>query len=336
MKPANENPKRRSRLYRSPGTQMLRNLWPVFSILLVLALAMSFASQYGFSQRGVFVTKIGGIKPGTERGQFFYPNNLTVDGQGNVLVADTGNHRVVKLDSEGRWIITFGSAGRGDGQLNLPTDVAVDRQGDFYVADTGNDRIVKFSSAGKFVKAIAGLATPFGVTVDSNGNIYVADTSQHRVAVFSSEGALIKSWGQFGTEQPGDFRFLHDIELDSKGNVYVSDFVNHRIQKFTNDGKFLAMWGSLGRGRGQLNHPWALAFDRDDNLWVADFLNSRMQKFTSEGKNVGGFGTYAFLTPRIRDGQFDHPKGIAIDKERNIAWVAHSGAHRIEKYRLSR
>ena len=55
-----------------------------------------------------------------EAGQLRSPWGITVDGQGDVYVTDTGNHRVEKFDREGNFISQWGGFGGGDGQFNFP------------------------------------------------------------------------------------------------------------------------------------------------------------------------------------------------------------------------
>ncbi|KPJ50445.1 MAG: hypothetical protein AMJ38_01785 [Dehalococcoidia bacterium DG_22] len=81
---------------------------------------------------------------GTGPGRFIKPVGLAVDSEGNLYVADSGNHRVQKFDSEGGFIAEVGSLGDGEGKFNEPWGVAVDSEGNLYVADTWNNRIQKF------------------------------------------------------------------------------------------------------------------------------------------------------------------------------------------------
>ncbi len=76
---------------------------------------------------------------------------MTVDSSGNVYVADYGNNRIQKFDSNGNFITKWGSQGSGDGQFIQLNDVAVDSSGNVYVADYGNNRIQKFDSNGNFI-----------------------------------------------------------------------------------------------------------------------------------------------------------------------------------------
>ena len=84
------------------------------------------------------------------RAQLNYPAGVAVDKDGNVYLADTGNHRIRRVDTSGT-ITTIAGNGEpgygGDGgpaaeaQLASPFAVAVDGSGNLYVADLGNYRI---------------------------------------------------------------------------------------------------------------------------------------------------------------------------------------------------
>ena len=288
-----------------------------------------------------------------DKNKFSYPNGLTADRKGNIYVTDTGNARVVKLDTKGDTVGVWGTYGDRPGEFDLPSDVAVYEKGRdcaVYVADTMNNRIQQFTCEGKYVRQSGRkgegkgeLSAPHGLDVDKNGNVYVADTLNHRIVKFAPEGGFVTMWGTFGAAD-GEMQFPHDVAIDKKGDLLLTDFLNHRIQKFDANGTFLAKWGGHGSALGQFEHPWGIAIDNKDRVWVADMSNHRIQVFSPKGKNIGGYGKYKGRAERIaRKGEFrlqsvgfDHPKGLALPLSADRGtWdgrilVAHPGAHSVD------
>ncbi|MDR2965914.1 MAG: bacterial Ig-like domain-containing protein [Treponema sp.] len=133
--------------------------------------------------------------------QFFAPTGMAVDKDGNILVADTSNHRIRKIDLAAGVVTTIaGSAsGNQDGtgtvaRFNSPKGVAVDKDGNVYVTDRNNYRIRKITPDGE-VTTIAGSGTsgfldgtgtgvqftsPDAIAMDKDGNIYVTDSHSIR------------------------------------------------------------------------------------------------------------------------------------------------------------
>jgi DNA-binding beta-propeller fold protein YncE len=72
---------------------------------------------------------------------------MIVDHLGNVYVADTNNHRIMrwsKGSKEGQIIVGGNGSGQQSNQLNYPTGLSFDRLGNLYVADLSNNRVQKF------------------------------------------------------------------------------------------------------------------------------------------------------------------------------------------------
>ncbi len=145
-----------------------------------------------------------GYADGTNSGaKFLWPEGI-VFSQGNLFVADTGNHLVRKATLDGVVTTLAGSpgiSGSADGtnttaQFDMVGCIAADSRGNLFVADRGNHTIRRITPEG-VVTTIGGLAgspgrhddvgiaarfdSPDGITVDSNGVLYIADSMNNRI-----------------------------------------------------------------------------------------------------------------------------------------------------------
>jgi tripartite motif-containing protein 71 len=142
-----------------------------------------------FNSKGEYLSQFG--KEGTENGQFITPEAITIDSEGNILVADTGNNRVQEFNSAGEFVRKYGSEGTGNGQFKSPRGIAVDSEGKVWVTDSGNNRIERFSAKGGYLSQFGTGGTgngqfsePRGIAV-SGSNLWVADTENDRVQELS-------------------------------------------------------------------------------------------------------------------------------------------------------
>jgi len=230
---------------------------------------------------------------GSEAGQMESPGGFCLSAEGNILIADTNNHRIEEFTRWGAFVAAWGEEGSGPGQFSYPMAVAADSKGNIYVADTLNNRIQKFDAQYNFLlqwgvegNAPGQLLVPFDLDLDRQDNVYVADSGNSRIQMFTSQGILQAFWGEEGTE-PGQLQHPGGITVSPDGRIYVADSDNHRIQVFSREGAFLGYWGRQGNSIGELFNPYRLAVDDRGNVYVVDSGNGRLQKFTSAGTCLG-------------------------------------------------
>ncbi len=194
------------------------------------------------------------------------PIGLAVDATGNLYIADTLNHRVRKLATDGKITTVAGNGfeGRaGDGSaatsasLTGPQAVALDAAGNLYIADTSNAVVRKVAAdgtittvAGTGIKGHSGdggpatqaaLNYPKGLAVDGTGNLYIADSFNSRIRVVAATGVIttVAGNGTFGDSGDGgpatsaQLRFPSGLALDAAGNLHVADSQNSRIRRLT-------------------------------------------------------------------------------------------------------
>jgi hypothetical protein len=215
------------------------------------------------------------------------PLGLTANELGDVYVADTGNHRVVRFRNPARsltFIKAMGGYGATPGSFNAPQGVAMDNRGRVYVADTGNHRV-------QVLRADDVLDFWFGKRGVNAGELW----HPSGIAVTDQD----QRWSYYRDE------FIAVIDLD-----------HTRIQKFTLDGKFqkAIRLSEIGFATGHLAY---LATDYYSNIWVTDSANHCIHKFDRDLNYLTTFGRKG-----TGDKEFFEPRGIAIYKRFGQVFVA--------------
>jgi len=209
---------------------------------------------------------------GSGDGQFSDPYGVACNSRGDIIVAESSNHRMQVFDKAGKFLFKFGSEGNGNGQFLNPFGVTVDqRNNQIVVADSRNHRIQVFDEKGGLIRAFGSpgsgdgqLSNPFGVVVDSRGNYFVAEYGNHRVSVFDSNGQFLRKFGSNGNGN-GQLSCPVGIGLLSNGNVIVCEGSSKRVSIFDSQGNFVRHVCVR-----QLSNPRHLFVDSDDNILVAN------------------------------------------------------------------
>ena len=141
------------------------------------------------TEDGSAVRTIG--RRGGGPGEFNFPTNLFVNGNGRLYVTDTMNFRIQVFNPDGGFLGEFGTQGDTPGTLNRPKGVGVDSEGHIYVADSSFNNFQVFDAAGQLLLYVGTAGTdpgefflPAGLCVDGRDRIYVADQGNARVQVF--------------------------------------------------------------------------------------------------------------------------------------------------------
>ena len=201
--------------------------------------------------------------------------NLAVDSDGSLWVADQDAQDVRHYSPTGALLGTIGQGGTGPGQFTTPVGVAVDNSGHVYVSDFDADQILRFSTDGTYQTAwgAAGTAAgqtqhPAGIAWDqASGALIVADAGNHRLQAFDFDGQ--PAWSTTAT--PGDPAYLtrpRGVTVGPDGTIAVAEADTNapRIVLFSAAGQY------LGQTSANLpfTQPYDVAHDPSGNLWVAD------------------------------------------------------------------
>lgn len=266
------------------------------------------------SSTGIVSTFAGSGTQGATNGSgnlasFNGPAAVTVDGAGNVYVADSGNSLIRKISTAG--VVTTFAGGDTTAMANGtgtnasffdPLGVAVDASGNIFVADAGNN-MVRMITPAAVVSTLAGNSAnstlfnnPTGVAVNAAENVFVANYLDNNILTVNAAGfaGTLAGTGQPGSSNgPGStatFYFPNGVATDARGNVYVADWVNNLIRKISSNGVVSTLAGSGAAGAidstgtsASFNGPAGLAVDAAGNVYVADADNNLIRKITPAG-----------------------------------------------------
>lgn len=228
-------------------------------------------------QKMIYHCKFGEF--GVMEGQFTEPSGVAVTLQGDVVVADTNNHRIQVFDKEGRFKFQFGECGKRDGQLLYPNRVAVNRMtGDIVVTERSpTHQIQVYNQYGQFLRKFGAniLQHPRGVTVDSKGRIVIVECKVMRVLIFDMFGNVLQ---KFGCSKY--LEFPNGVVTSDKQEIYISDNRAHAVKVFNYEGQFVRQIG----GEGITNYPIGVGINHLGEIVVADNHNNfNLTIFTQDG-----------------------------------------------------
>lgn len=234
--------------------------------------------------------EFGFVNGDTSVAQFNQPFGICLDTEGNVYLADAGNHCIRKISTDGQVSVFAGtgSAGYLDGpadeaKFNQPINICFDPEGNMFVSDFINQRIRKISTDME-VTTVAGSGIsgwqngpadeakfnyPRGICLDDTGNIYIGDSWNHRIRRISTDG-MVSDWAGGGTvigvgsvgghvdasDTAARFYTPCELSIDQYNNIFVADAYNHRIRKIDPDRNVTTVAGSgdIGPDGGGFNN----------------------------------------------------------------------------------
>lgn len=124
-------------------------------------------------------------------GQFSRPQSIAII-DGELIVTDACNHRVVVFDLDGKWKRNMGSVGSGPGQFRFPYGMDLDSDGNLVICEFGNNRVQKIDrKTGKSLgiwgspgREPGQLAYPWAVAVDRRDRVVAVDAGNNRLQVW--------------------------------------------------------------------------------------------------------------------------------------------------------
>ncbi|HLF41008.1 MAG TPA: NHL repeat-containing protein [Acidimicrobiia bacterium] len=214
------------------------------------------------------------------------PKGIVFDRDGNLLIADSGNDKIKRLDLTAGVITTVAGTGLGGGN-------ASEGRGDGGPATQ------------------AQMLEPRTVAVGPDGSLYIAEPKAHRVRRVDTSGIITTAAGTGRAAFSGDggpafkaaLNLPRGIAVDGSGMLFIADSMNQRIRRVDNDGVITTVAGrgtpcyfsernTCGDGGPALEAgfatPRAVEVGLNGELFVADTFNERIRRIE------------AFATPVVR------------------------------------
>ncbi|WP_114938222.1 NHL repeat-containing protein [Mucilaginibacter endophyticus] len=242
---------------------------------------------------------------------FNNPVSITLDGSGNLYVAESTGKVIRKITSAGAVTTlagggTSGADGTGTAAgFTSPTGIAVDANGVLYVADVY--KIRKVTSAGVVTtfagSGVSGSANGTGtaasfsqltsIIVGYSGNLYVTDSGNNMIRKITSDGVVSTLAGNGtsgstdGTGNTATFTTPISLTADNQGNIYVGDSA-HLIRAVDVFGKVTTIAGTgfsgLANGEGSkasFSTPYGMSVGVG-KVYVADTFNNMIRVITAQ------------------------------------------------------
>ncbi len=237
------------------------------------------------NQNGTVVNKIlatGGYSTTIPLGSGFAgPYGIAVNGGGTVFVADTGNSRVVKLDTAS---VDLGTIAIGQASATIPLTFTFDTGGtiaspvaltqgasglDFAIASGGTCTAGTYSAGNTCTVNVALSPQYPGLRM---GAVVLSDASGNAIASVYTHGVGSGPTPSFspGTQSTLPVAGLNQpfgVTVDAAGNIYIADDGNSRVVKIAAIG---GTQSTVGTGLG---NPHSVAVDGAGNVYIADYAN---------------------------------------------------------------
>lgn len=269
---------------------------------------------------------------GPARGaQINNPFGVELGPDGNLYFCDTGNHAIRKIDRKNGVITTVAGTGGVKG----------------YAGDGGPATAAK-------------LFEPYELRFDARGNLFFVEMQNHLVRRVDAQTGIISTIA--GSGEPGfggdggpatvaKLNRPHSIALDKNGDLFICDIGNHRIRKIDAQTGIISTYCGTGEKAGPpdgakisahtpLKGPRAVAIDAGGNLWLALREGNQVVKFDRRAgviHRIAGTGAQGFTGNggAALEATLSGPKGIVIDDQRKLVYLADTESHSVRAIDLS-
>ncbi len=191
---------------------------------------------------------VGGFAPD----QLNTPVQNTYLPNGNVLITDQGNQRIIEVRQADKAIVwqygTNGIVGNGPDQLSNPNSAELLANGNVLIADENNDRAIEVTHVYGQPSTIVMTFTASGMAFASrlpNGNTLLTDSNNSRIVEVDASDSVV--WEYFTSTRAGSNSAplpTRAVRL-ANGNTLISDQFNHQVIVVNPAKEIVAAYGTI-------------------------------------------------------------------------------------------
>jgi sugar lactone lactonase YvrE len=276
------------------------------------------AAEYGFKWVTSIYADADGI--GLKR-----PEGVAC-GEKRVVVADTGNRRLVRYGYDGDEVSAERVFPLGK---SSPTVLQFNSKGDLYFLDGRDRRIVVLKASGERVGSLNPKSMPSSkeivpksFRIDGDDNIYILDIFSQQVIILDPDWQLSRT-----IPLPKDRGFFSDLAIDRQGKIYVVDSVEAVVHVAVKGAEtFTRFTESM---KELVNFPARLTIDAQGVLYLVDQNGSGLGLVAPDGASLGrrlGLGWN-------KSGLY-YPSQICISAGGNV-FIADRNNNRVQMFTVS-
>ena len=264
----------------------------------------------------VLITNFAGDLIWRYAGTLDIPHSAYPMTNGDILIADTGDNRVIEVNRASQIVWDTDNLGNGHGVLGegtmsdgktlaYPNDAKPLANSDVMISCRLQDRVIIINRNGRIVRQISGfLHGQHNPTPASNGNIYIADSGADRILEVNSKNRI--DW-VFGGQQNGSdiLNWPRDAVPMPDGNTLVTDSDHNRLIEITHSKQIVRQWTNLAR-------PYAATPLPNGDILVGDGSGygvielSHQDKIVWKLNHASTGGPHGHASTRVRNGSFEH------------------------------
>ncbi|MEX0686043.1 MAG: NHL repeat-containing protein [Balneolales bacterium] len=208
---------------------------------LVLCLILLFYSTSALFAQGQASIEYTTVASGLNDARSIYATSA-----GNLFIAETGNHRILKISSDGMRLDSLGRLGSGDYQFDRPLDVDATNGLKIYVSDYNNYRIQVYDRHFQYIATVElprrlhreRTYSPTQIRINHIGQLFFYDEESRQIFKYDAYGRYEQ---QFDTR--GEYQISSPTDIATAGDeLFISDARHNAIHRLNTNGSYLGFF----------------------------------------------------------------------------------------------